>query len=150
MPICRNCQKTINKFDSDFCPHCGIPDPIDSQYKTKDMTQFIDPQRPNYKLYKSKSRLLTALLCLFFGWSGAHLCYLGYKKKGLIEFLVSMAVTLVIGSVFLVLSLTGNEILNPILGFLVPFGFLFVFYAIRSIYYFKKDSLTDKNGVFLR
>lgn len=150
MPICRNCQKTINKFDSDFCPHCGIPDPIDSQYKTKDMTQFIDPQRPNYKLYKSKSRLLTALLCLFFGWSGAHLCYLGYKKKGLIEFLVSVAVTLVIGSVFLVLSLTGNEILNPILGFLAPFGLLFAFYAIRSIYYFKKDSLTDKNGVFLR
>ena len=114
------------------------------------MTQVIDPQRPNYKLYKSKSRLLTALLCLLFGWFGAHSFYIGFKKRGLIQLIVSLVAVAAIGGTFLGLSLGGMEVLNPIIGFLIPFGILFVLYALRSIYYFKKDSIKDKNGVFLR
>lgn len=150
MPICRNCHQPITRFDSDYCPNCGIPDPIDAKYKTKDMTQVIDPQRPNYKLYKSKSRVVAALLCLFLGWSGAHSFYLGFKKRGLIELLVSIALILIVGGVFLGLSLANMEVISPVLGFVIPFALFFVIFAVRSIYYFKKDSITDKNGVFLR
>ncbi len=150
MPICRNCHEPITKFDSDFCPHCGMADPIDAKYKTKDMTQVIDPQRPNYKLYKSKSRVVTALLCLLFGWCGAHSFYTGFKKRGFIQLAISLALIIVVGGVFLGLSLGNMEVINPVLGFLIPFGVLFVLYALRSIYYFKKDSIKDKNGVFLR
>ena len=91
MPTCRYCHKEISAFDKDVCPYCGTPHPIDDNYKTKDMTQFVDPVTGNYKLYKSKTRKAAGLLCLFMGFSGAQYFYLEELKRGILSLVIVYA-----------------------------------------------------------
>ncbi len=146
MPTCKNCHREISKFDSDVCPYCGTPHPIDADYKTKDITGFVDPVTGAYKLYKSKSRRTAAFLCLFLGWAGIHYFYLGFHKKGVAAALITL---LGVGGIGAVLFLTQADFKNP-LAFFTPFIVDFVVYAVWSVRYFTRDSLVDANGEFLR
>lgn len=150
MPTCRNCHRTIGKFDADVCPYCGTTDPIDSQYRTKDMTSFIDPQKPKSGLYRSKSRKTAALLCVLLGFTGAHDFYLGYKKNGLINIIFTLCFVGIIGTVMLVLNLTHVIEWSIPGGYLLPFAADFLFHVGYGLRYLFKDSLKDGNGVFLR
>jgi TM2 domain-containing membrane protein YozV len=144
MPQCKNCHREISKFDSDICPFCGTPHPIDDNYKTKDMTQFVDPVSGDYKLYKSKRKLVAGLLCALLGYFGAHDFYLGFWKKGLIEAGVSLVLVGGLGSLLYFLS--------PLTfwGYLIPALVLVLFYALFSLRYFKGESTKDSAGEFLR
>jgi TM2 domain-containing membrane protein YozV len=144
MPQCKNCHREISKFDSDVCPFCGTPHPIDDNYKTKDMTQFVDPVSGDYKLYKSKSKLAAGLLCVFLGEFGAHSFYLGFWKRGLVELLSTAILLGGVGSLLFFAASLG------VWGYLIPFFALFVFYACLSYRYFRGESTKDAAGEFLR
>lgn len=147
MPICKNCHHEITKFDADVCPYCGTIHPIDDNYKTRDMTSFVDPITGDYKLYKSKSRKIAGVFSLFLGIFSADLFYLGFAKKAIFRLLIDLILIGGVGSLFffLVPGLKGNW-----LSYLLVFGVLFVVYLIYSFHYFLKDSLVDSHGEFLR
>jgi len=147
MPQCKNCHREITKFDNDVCPYCGTPHPIDENYKTKDMTQFVDPVSGNYQLYKSKTKKKTALLAIFLGWTGAHFFYLGFKKEGIIALIVSL---LIIGGGGSLLFFT-IPMMKPFgLGYLLSFVLAWIVYPPFAVKYVKSDTFKDANGEFLR
>lgn len=147
MPICKYCHKTISNFDKDVCPYCGEKDPIEETYETKDMTQFVNPVTGEYKLYKTKSRKVAAILCFFFGFLGASSFYLGYWKRGVSILSGSLVITVVIG---LLLHLGFRVPLPPYLCYLFPVSGLLLVSIGFSVRYMLKDSVKDKNGEFLR
>ena len=147
MPQCKNCHREITKFDNDVCPYCGTVHPIDENYKTKDMTQFVDPVSGNYQLYKSKTKKTAALLAIFLGWTGALFFYLGFKKKGLDAILATVAI---IGGVGSLLFFTVSEMRNFGLGYLLAFLFAWIIYPPMAVRYVKSDTYKDANGEFLR
>lgn len=145
MPECRNCHREISKFDNDVCPYCGTPHPIDENYKTKDMTSFVDPVTGDYKLYKSKSKKTASILAFSCGYTGAPLFYLGFRKKGIL----ALAIFLVF---YIALALPLFFFVKPLSfwSFLIP---LFLAYLVNvpfGVRYLKNDSLKDVNGEFLR
>jgi TM2 domain-containing membrane protein YozV len=144
MPQCKNCHREISKFDSDVCPFCGTPHPIDDNYKTKDMTQFVDPVSGDYKLYKSKSKLTAGLLCSLAGEFGAHSFYLGFWKRGLIELAISLVLIGGVGSILFFCTPLS------IWGYLIPWFALIAFYACLSYRYYQGESTKDAAGEFLR
>lgn len=146
MPQCRNCHREISKFDNDVCPYCGCEHPIDANYQTKDMTQFVDPVTGDYKLYKSKSKKTAGFLCMGLGWAGIDQFYLGFWKKGLLSILITLLIT--IGGGF-ILYYNVND-LNNYFAFLIAFRFDWVGFASYSAKIFKNDSAKDSNGEFLR
>ncbi len=146
MPICKNCHRTISKFDKDMCPYCGTENPIEDNYQTKDVTSFIKATKTNGGLYKSKSRKIAGFLCLFLGAFGIHNFFLGFVKKGILEFLFT---SIFVGGIGSLLFLFVNPFKNAF-AFILPFLICFLFYAFASVRIFKNDSLTDANGVFLR
>jgi len=146
MPTCKNCHREISKFDADICPYCGCPRPIDDNYKTKDMTGFVDPVSGAYKLYKSKSRKAAGFLCLFLGWAGAHDFYLGFRKRAVLELAGTLVFVGGFGSLLAFTILTSDLFI----AYAAPFFVAFLVYAIASFNYFTKDSLKDANGEFLR
>ena len=58
----------------------------------------------------SKSKVVAALLCFFFGWTGAHRFYLGYTTIGIVQLVLTLVafLTFIFGVGFLVL--VGVEI----------------------------------------
>jgi len=150
MPICRNCKKEITRFDKDFCPYCGTLDPIDEGYKTRDMTSFVPPTGSDITLYKSKSRKTTAILCLLLGFLGIHNFYLGFAKKGWWEAVISLLIINASGIALCILSLFDFVPFPYVVCYLIPFGVVFLAFALRSIHYYTKDSLKDATGEFLR
>jgi TM2 domain-containing membrane protein YozV len=146
MPQCRNCHRQISNYDKDVCPFCGTPNPIATDYKTQDMTQFVDPLTGDYKLYKSKSKKATGFLMLFLGVFGAPYFYVKKTVAGIIVLASSLAIIGGIGSLLFFLV----PALHNALGYLIPFLALFVIYALLSIRIFTADSLKDGNGEFLR
>ncbi|MCQ2743007.1 MAG: TM2 domain-containing protein [Bacilli bacterium] len=141
MPYCRNCHKEISKFDTDICPHCGEKEPIDSSYKTMDITTHLSQEAKGFKLYKAKSHKKVILLSCLLGYVGAHNFYLGFKKMALIE--IAITVLLVLG-VGLPLVLTGC-FANPF-AFIIPFAVIWAAYAVNGFRLKAKEDLKDSNG----
>lgn len=148
MPVCKYCHKTIDRVsDRDLCPYCGGKNPIDEDYETKDITQFVKPVSKEYELYKSRSKMVASFLCLFLGLFGAHRFYLGFWKKGLIILITSLLFIAAIGSA-LYFGL-GGELSAPV-SYVIPFAVLFLGYALYSIRLFLGESLKDQKGEYLR
>lgn len=99
---CPNCNMS-NTDDSKFCSNCGC------MINTQDPfgTQLPNYQTPNYQTptivinnvananaysasngmrISSKSKIVTLLLCLFFGWLGFHRFYVGKVLSGILYF----------------------------------------------------------------
>lgn len=143
MPTCKNCHRNISKFDSDVCPYCGEKDPIESSYKTKDVTQFVDPLSGEYELYKSKSKKTMVILMMTLGLFGVPYFYIGKKKEGFIALFSSLVI---IGGVGCLLFFTC---LSNAWAFLIPFFALYLLYLILGFVLKGNDSLKDNNGEFL-
>lgn len=141
MPTCRNCKKTISKQDRDLCPYCGIPHPVDKDYKTQDITEFIDPISGEYKLYESKKRKTAVILSIFLGVFGASFFYLKKNLAGIISLVVSL-ILLAIGITLSVLVWPCSVIFFILVDYLVHIGY--------GIYLAKNHSAKDGNGEFLR
>lgn len=79
--FCQYCGKEIND-DADLCLNCG------KFVKTEHSSQPVEET-------SEKSRIYGGLLGLFFGGLGVHNFYLGHKKKGAIQLVLTLvAITL--------------------------------------------------------
>lgn len=145
MPYCKFCHHEISKFDRDVCPFCGGLNPIDSEYKTMDVTRQIGKIKDDVELYQSKSHLTFSLFAMFLGMFGVHNFYIKKAKKGIVNLVTSILFEISLG---LILFFSGA--LKNALAFLIPFFALFLFYIILGLVYLKKDSLKDGEGEFLR
>lgn len=148
MPTCKYCHKQIDRVrDKDMCPYCGGKNPIDESYETKDITQFVSPVAKEYELYKSHSRKTASFLCLFLGLFGAHDFYMGFRKRAILELVLSILVIVGVG-LALFYGLKGK--LGIAVCLVIPFSTLFLGYALYSIRLFLSESLKDAQGEFLR
>ena len=144
MPKCRNCNKTISKQDFDICPYCGIDHPIESGYKTQDVTQFIDPVTGEYDLYVSKSRKVAVLLSALLGFSGAAFFYLKMRKWAIISLLVTLILVGGVGSLLFFLAWP-----HP-LAYILPFLVSYLPHIGFAVYLGISHSAKDGEGEFLR
>lgn len=144
MPRCKYCHSEITKFDTDICPKCGERNPIDDDYRTMDITQHIDPQAGDFKLYKSKSKKLTLLLMALFGPLAFDEFYRGFIGRAVANLLFTIAVVGGLGTSLLLLDL-----IQPWFYF-VLYGFVWVCHMLRALAISRNDSLKDARGEFLR
>ncbi|MDO5330103.1 MAG: TM2 domain-containing protein [Bacillota bacterium] len=145
MPRCRNCQKEIDKIkDADICPYCGAKQPIETDYRTMDVTSALSLHEG--ELYKSKSRAVFCWLCALLGYFGVHEFYIGKKSRGVLSIVVCLLLTAIVGSILVLLF---SELPLPIC-FISPFALIWLFHIGEAIYFSHKDTLTDAEGVFLR
>ena len=145
MPKCKYCNKEIQKFDVDICPHCGHPNPVPVDYRTMDVTKTILKLNVDGKsLYRSKSRKTYILLCMFLGWTGAHNFYILKRNLGIIDIVISVILLGGLGSLL--------SFLTPLsfFGYLIAFGVDFVCFFVYSFLLQLKDSPRDGNEEFLR
>ncbi|MCR5348836.1 MAG: TM2 domain-containing protein [Bacilli bacterium] len=145
MPYCRHCHEEISKFDTDICPHCGGPKPIEKGYKTMDVTRVFGTVEGNFKMPKSRSQKTFCLLCMLLGYFGIHEFYIYRPARGIVSLLVTLAVTLGVG---LPLFLTG--VLGNALAFVLPFLLVWACFVGLGLYYRKVESPKDGRGEFLR
>ncbi len=144
MPYCKSCHQEISKFDVDVCPYCGQEHPIDAGYKTMDITKTIDPLAEGYSLYKSKSQRKWAILTMLLGYLGVGSFYIGFKKRGLIELLLSVILIAGVGTILFLL------VLKNAFAYLIPFFAIWLVYIVIGVICLKKDSPKDASGEFLR
>lgn len=144
MPYCKNCHKEISRLDKDLCPYCGQENPIQGDYLTKDVTCHIDPVAGEYKLYKSKSHKLYAILAMALGLCGVHDFYLGYKGRGIAFLIASVSSIAGLG------CLLFFTCLPSFWAFLLPAFAWILFDVILGLLLLKKDCLKDATGEYLR
>lgn len=144
MPRCKYCHSEITKFDTDICPKCGERNPIDDDYRTMDITQHIDPQTGDFKLYKSKSKKLTLFLMALFGPLAFDEFYRGFIGRAIANLLLTIAVVGGLGTCLLLLDL-----IQPWFYF-VLYGIVWVCHMLRALIVSRNDSLKDARGEFLR
>ena len=144
MPRCKYCHSEISKFDTDICPSCGEKNPIDADYRTIDITQHIDPQTGDFKLYKSKKKSVCVALAALFGPFGADSFYLGYIAKGWISCFMTFLVVGVASTILFLLEVAGPWI------YFLSYGLLWFIHLLRALVLARTDSLKDARGEFLR
>ena len=144
MPHCKNCQREIDKFNTDICPYCGEPHPIDPGYKTMDITGNIKTLNGGKPLYHAKSQKVYAFLCIFLGYFGIHDFYIGKAKRALPELLATLILTGGVGALLFFLAWPNA------FAFLFPFALCWIFYIVMGSVLMRSGSLKDGRGEFLR
>ncbi|MCR4561642.1 MAG: hypothetical protein K5694_00330 [Bacilli bacterium] len=143
MPICRYCHKEIPKEDKDVCRYCGGINPIESDYKTQDITGIIN-KIEGEDLPVAKSRRLTVILTIVGGWLGLGFFYLGYKKQGLIAILATIIIVAGGGTGLFFLTNMNYWMYLAVLAFAI---IVHIPFAIR---YAKDETAKDAQGEFIR
>ena len=144
MAKCKYCHQSIERVDADICPYCGKANPIDEGYKTMDITQSFASFKSEAALYKSKSRKTALILGGFLGAFGAQWFYLGYRKKGIAECLITLISTLAIG------FLLFFTFLPNAFAFVIPFAINVIVGIIFMILLAIDVSPKDSSGELLR
>lgn len=145
MPYCKNCHAIISKFDNDICPNCGQPHPIDSDYKTMDMTKRYDLFGNEAPLYRTRSQKTAAILAMAAGPFGAHFFYTRKTVLGI----VALALTLLlVGGVASILIFVAH--FDVALSIVIPFAAVWLCHLVYGLWFLKANSPKDGNGEFLR
>jgi TM2 domain-containing membrane protein YozV len=133
------CKSCGSLFQSNLtsCPVCHtslIPLPSKA---TDDFTQHYNPLANNVELVRLKSRLLTVILAILLGSTGAHLYYLGYFRRGLF--------LLIFNGLALTLSL-----LFPLLFGIIGITVIAVSHLMSGLFYLLNQDAKDARGDFLQ
>lgn len=144
---CRNCGEKLTKFNKEFCPYCGVKNPIEKFVDSSDTTQAIDKIKEEDLAFNEKSYKVYSLFSIFLGFFSVDLFYLGFTNLALIRLLVNFGLWLV---AFLTIYLINNSLV--LIAIFVPLAFLYFLYLLYGIFkFFKmKNNLKDKNGVYLK
>ena len=147
MPYCKSCHQEISKFDTDVCPHCGTPNPIDSSYRTMDITRdFASVKGSLEDLPRTKSHKTFVTLCMTLGAFGAHNFYISRPKRALCDLLATLMMVVGLGTAFYFIF----PALANAGAYFIPLGVMMLLYVLQGVFYLKQDSLKDGRGEFLR
>lgn len=150
MPKCKRCKKNLTKFDKEICPFCGEKNPLNgNEGQTLDITESIKTIDSNDDIllnYKQKSKLLNALLCMFFGIFGIDEIYLGFKNRFLIRIIVNAVIYVILVLLFYFTSSSQEKFFI----FVLPLLILFTFWLIIGLIYLLLKNKKDSNGAFLK
>lgn len=147
MPVCKNCNARISKFDKDRCPVCGCIDPISTEHsETVEITSNIsldNELRKNVKIRKKTTVLVLALLLPFVG---TPFYYLKFPKKGLIWLACNL---IFIGALF---ALSYYVIIkgNLPLSIIAPLIIAYIFNIWLGILLYTKKDYKDGYGELVR
>ena len=152
MPVCRNCNARISKFDKDFCPVCGCANPISSDHTdTVEITSDISLDKELRKKVKVKKKKTAFILSLITPYFGTPFFYLGYALNGLIWFLINFAllgITFVI-SFFAVFSTLDSQS-KLLLSIIIPCVIVYILNIVLGVLFIIKKDYKDKNGELVR
>ena len=146
MPVCKNCNSRISKFDKDICPVCGCVNPISTEHsETVEITSNISLEkelRKDVKVRKKTTALLLALLLPFFG---TPFYYLRYPKKGLIWMALNISFIgiLFVLAYFLILK-------NLLWSIAAPLIIAYIFNIWLGIFLYTKKDYKDGYGELVR
>ena len=145
MPNCRNCGARLSKFDSDICPVCGTPKPLEGvSSETIEIASQVDLSdfKAGQKVVRRRKMML--VLSLLLGWTGAMFFYLKNKKFAILWLLINLGG--VAGLSVLLFTLAGLHIALSIgLGFV----FVYLLNAINGVLFYVKKDLKDGEGEFV-
>ena len=144
MPICKNCNKRIDRFNKDRCPICGVENPFEGMSSdTIEITTNIDVDSINVDYHpKTKKKLLT-LFCLC-GLTGIPFFYL--HRKGLGAFQIIYSVLLFSLVSFLLWYFTS--IPSFVCGF-IGLGATYIVNIVVGLIYSHIPNLKDGQGEFV-
>ena len=146
MPVCKNCNSRISKFDKDICPVCGCVNPISTEHsETVEITSNISLEkelRKDVKVRKKSTALLLALLLPFFG---IPFYYLRYPKKGLIWMALNVSF---IGILFLLAYFLILK--NLLWSIAAPLIIAYIFNIWLGIFLYTKKDYKDGYGELVR
>ncbi|MBR0294831.1 MAG: hypothetical protein IJQ67_02860 [Bacilli bacterium] len=150
MPVCKNCNARISKFDKDRCPVCGFPNPISTENsETVEITSNISLEKELKRGVKIKKKITVFLLSILLPFFGTPFYYLGYLKKGLIWLLIN---ALFIGSVFSILFFLAFTNLDNklLLSLIIPLSIAYLANIAVGIKYLIMNDYKDANGELVR
>ena len=145
MPNCRNCGARLSKFDSDICPVCGTPKPLEGvSSETIEITSQVDLSgfKAGQKIVRRRKIML--ILSLLIGWTGAMFFYLKNKRNALLWLLINLGGIAGVS----ILMFTAVK-LNIGLSLLIGFGFAYLCNIILGLCFFAKKDLKDGEGEFV-
>lgn len=145
MPNCRNCGARLSKFDSDICPVCGTPKPLEGvTSETIEITSQVDLSdfKAGQKVVRRRKMML--ILSILLGWTGAMFFYLKNKKFAILWLLINLGG--IAGVSLLLFTLAG---LNIGLSIGLGFAFVYLLNIINGLLFFVKKDLKDGEGEFV-
>lgn len=144
MPVCRNCNSRIDKFNKDRCPICGVEHPFDGvSSDTVEVTSRIDSDNLEIDYHPRKRKTLLILFALC-GFTGVPFFYLRRAVIGIVYGIINLA--LLAASMILLIQFTPLHIAVSIIVPLVVFVFI---NTLVGLYYYNLPNIKDGHGVFL-
>lgn len=144
MPICKNCNKRINRFNKDRCPICGVEFPFEGMSSdTVEITTNIDVDNINIDFHPRKKSKLLLFFCLI-GLTGVPFFYLKKKALGFIQLFSSILVY-----VALCLTLYFAANMESWLCGLVSLGAIYLINIVIGLIFYFTPNLKDGNGEFV-
>lgn len=146
MPVCKNCNSRISKFDKDICPVCGCVDPISTEHsETVEITSNISLENELGKGVKVRKKAVALTLALLLPFFGTPFYYLRFHKKGLIWMAINLAFIgiLFVLAYFLILK-------NLLWSIIAPLIIAYIFNIWLGIFLYTKKDYKDGYGELVR
>lgn len=145
MARCKYCGAEISRLDKDNCPFCGGRKPLEGvDDSTQDMTTALEGLNISEDGYKTKSKIVAAILAFVLGVLGVHNYYLGKYKIGLITLLITVVSVAGVGSILFFAAL------HNVLAYLIPYFVMEALMIGVGLSYLFRHDVSDANGEFLK
>ena len=145
MPSCRNCGARLSKFDTDICPVCGTPNPLQGvSSETVEVTSQIEINNVMVAQKVVRHRKKMLILFLTCGFTGLGFFYLKRKREAFMDIAITLSA---LSSGFLLLHLVAN--LNIALSIILPIALIYLINIAFGLIYFFTPNLKDGEGEFV-
>ena len=144
MPICKNCNKRINRFNKDRCPICGVEKPFEGMSSdTVEITTNIDVNSTGSDYHPCTKKKMLTLFCLC-GITGIPFFYMHKKALGFTQIACSV-------SLFVLVSLLlyfFTPLASALCGLIALAGVYLANIILGLVFYFTPN-LKDGNNEFI-
>ena len=145
MPVCRNCNKRIDRFNKDRCPICGIEHPFEGvSSDTVEITTNIDVDSVGVDYNPRKKKKMLLFFCLI-GLTGIPFFYLHKKTFGIFQIVWSV---LIIAGVSLLLW-WFTPIYSALCG-VIALAATYLVNCLIGLIMYKTPNLKDGDGEFVQ
>lgn len=145
MPKCRYCHESISRLDKEICPFCGGKKPLEGiDDSTIDITKVFNPVELKENKLKPRSKKVAGILAMLLGIFGADEFYISRPKRALIALAITLLAIGGLGTILFCFALKN------VLGFLIPYFVIEIYYIFKGIYMLTSPTLKDGRGEFLK